>query len=51
MNRELRHIVAGKLSGRLAVDELAEAVVEAIFAGCDGDPGKRILESERAQFA
>ncbi len=46
MDRELRHVVTGKLSGRLAVDVLAEAVVEAIFARRDGDLCERILEPE-----
>ncbi len=51
MDGELRHVVAGKAAGRLAVDELAEAVVEAIFARGDGDLGERIFETERAEFA
>ena len=51
MNRELRHVIAGEAPGRLAVDELAEAVVEAIFARGDRDLAERILKSERHQFA
>ena len=37
MNRELRNVVAGVAAGGLAVDELAVAVVEAEFAGDDGN--------------
>src|SRR5512143_3741934 len=49
VDRELRHVVAGKTTSRLAVNELAEAIVEAILACGDGDLGKRILEPERKQ--
>ena len=48
MNGELRHVVAGKAAGRFAVDELAEAIVEAIFAGGDCDLRERIFQPERA---
>ncbi len=51
MNRELRHVVAGETAGRLAVNELAETVVEAIFAGGHGHVRERLFETERAQFA
>ena len=51
MDRELRHVVTRKLAGRLAVDVLAEAVIEAIFARGDGDLCKCILEPEGAQLA
>ena len=51
MDGELRHVVAGKAPGRLAVDVLAEAIVETIFARGDRDLGQRLLQAERAQFA
>src|SRR5471032_2805968 len=51
MNGELRHVVTGKAAGRLAVDVLAEAIVETKFARGDGDLGERILQPERAEFA
>jgi hypothetical protein len=51
MYRELWHIVAGKLAGRLAVNVLTEAIVEAIFAGGDGGLCECILEPERTQLA
>ncbi len=51
MDGELRHVVAGEAAGRLAVDVLAEAIVEAEFARGDGDLGERILQTEPAQFA
>ena len=48
MDGELRYVVAGKTAGRLAVDVLAEAIVEAIFARGDGDLGERVFQPERA---
>ena len=51
MDGELRHVVAGKAPGRFAVDELAEAIVEAIFARGHRDLGERVFEAERAEFA
>src|SRR6202140_1199445 len=48
MDGELRYVVAGKTARRLAVDVLAEAIVEAIFARGDGNLGERLFETERA---
>src|SRR6185437_3509156 len=48
---KLRHAVASKAPGRLAIDVLAEAIVKAIFARGDGDLGQRILQAEPAQLA
>src|SRR5204863_8601273 len=51
VDRELRPFISGMTAGRLAVDELAEAVVEARFARRDRDCGERRLEPEPAQLA
>ena len=47
MNGELRHVVTGETAGRLAVNELAETVIEAIFAGGDGHVRERLFKTER----
>jgi hypothetical protein len=51
MNGKLRHVVAGVESGRLLVDEIAESVVEAVFARDDAHLRQRIFQPERNQFA
>ncbi len=51
MDGELRHVVAGEAAGRLAVDVLAEAVVEAVFARGHRHLGERLFQAESAQFA
>jgi hypothetical protein len=50
MDGELRLVVAGKLAGRLAVNELAEAVVEAELAGQRRNTRQRLFETKRNQF-
>src|SRR5215475_15982971 len=51
MNGELRHVVASETAGWLAVNELAEPVVEAILASGHGHLRERLFETERTQLA
>src|SRR5262245_9579663 len=48
MDRELRHVIAGETTGRLTINELAEAVIEAIFPRGHRDLCEGIFKSERA---
>src|SRR5882672_4846813 len=44
MKRKLRRRVTGAAAERLAVDELAEPIVEDRLPGLDGDAGQGVLE-------
>ena len=50
MDGEMRPLVAGRESPRLAVDELAVAGEERVVLRLAGDRGERVLEPERAQL-
>src|SRR5262249_47079100 len=50
MDRELRPFVAGEPPPRLAVDELAEAVVEAELLRLHRDGGERLLQPELGEL-
>jgi len=51
VDRELGVIVPGASAQLLAIDELAEAVEEAAFAGGDGNARERRLEPQYRQLA
>src|SRR5262245_20691561 len=48
MNGELRHVIAGETTGGLAINKLAEAVVEAILPCGHRDLCECILKTKRA---
>ena len=50
MDRELRNVVTGVTSGRLAVNELAVAIEETAFARDDGNLREGFFQSELAQL-